>query len=127
MKNKEVWIVFTKSKPLEGCSIDFDGCDFYFSEIYVPVVHDGHEMTSLEGIVNRAKDLLLEDRLMLSDVSKCFRYHKEHWGVNTEMNKAVHVNAARALSSNQVEVGEFRTEEIEALIEYRHSQKDMDE
>jgi len=126
MTSKEVWIVFTKSKPLEGCSIDIDGCDFYFSEAYVPVDRDGQEMTSIAKVVNRAKEALLEDRLVLSDVSKCLRYHKEHWDVDTVMNKEVHSAAAQALSSNKVEFGGFRSEEIEELVQYRHNLKELD-
>ena len=125
MTSKEVWIVFTKSKPLAGCSIDMDGCDFYFSEAYVPVDRDEQEMTSLEKVVNCAKEALLEDRLVLNDVSKCLRYHKEHWDVDTVNNKEVRSMAAKALASSKVVFGGFRSEEIEELVQYRHSLKDL--
>ncbi len=126
MTSKEVWIVFTKSKALEGCSIDVGGCDFYYSEAYVPVGFDEQEVTSLETVINRAKEVLLEKRLVLSDVSKCLRYHKEDWDVDTVMNKEVHSVAAKALFTSKVEFGTFRSEEIEERVQCQHNLKELD-
>ncbi len=125
MVNKEVWIVFTKSEPLDGCSIDIDGCDFYFTEAYVPVESKDFNVTSLEPIVSRAKQSLLDDKLVLVDVSKCLRYREEEWLSNSEMDKEVHVLAAKALSSGTVRFGGFRSEEIEELCRYHHSMNEL--
>ena len=125
MTNKEVWIVFTKNSPLEGCSIDIDGCDFYFAEIYVPIeISSG--TTSFETIVNQAKNALAAERLVLVDVPKCVRYYEQEWTLDTAMNKEVHALAAQALASGEIQFGGFRPEEIEELCQYHLSMNELD-
>lgn len=118
--SKQVWIVFTKSEALEGCSIDIDGCDYYCAEAYVPV--DGSEVhtASLESIINRVKQELLDKRLTLVDISKCLRYNDSEWGSDSDMEKAAHLLAAKALSSDAIKFSSFRPEEIEDLCRYQH-------
>ena len=118
--SKQVWIVFTKSEALEGCGIDIDGCDYYCAEAYVPV--DGSEVhtASLESIINRVKQELLDKRLTLVDISKCLRYNDSEWGSDSDMEKAAHLLAAKALSSGSIKFSSFRPEEIEDLCRYQH-------
>lgn len=122
--NKQVWIIFTKSEALEGCSIDMDGCDYYFAEAYVPVNDGEFGLTSLESILSRVKQSLLDDKLVLADVSKCLRYKEEEWRSDSEMEKEVRVLAAKAFSSGVITFSSFKSEEIEELCRYHHG---MDE
>lgn len=117
---KQVWIVFTKSKALDGCSIDMDRCDFYFSEIYVPADNEEIGAASLETILTRVKQSLLEDKLVLIDVSKCLRYRADEWPSETALDIAVHNLAERALTTGSIQFSSFRSEEIEALCRYKH-------
>ncbi len=117
---KQVWIVFTKSEAWDGCSIDMDGCDFYFSEIYIPADDEETGATSLETILARAKQSLLEGKLVLTDVSKCLRYKVDEWPSDTELDIAVHNLAEKALTTGNIQFSSFRSEEIEALCRYKH-------
>lgn len=117
---KQVWIVFTKSEPLDGCDIDIDGCDYYCAEAYVPIETSQIHTVSLESIVNRVKQALLDKRLTLVDISKCLRYNESEWDIDSEMEKEAHVLASKALSSESIMFSGFKSEEIEELCRYRH-------
>ena len=118
--SNQVWIVFIKSEALDGCSIDIDGCNFYFAEAYVPVDGEEFSSTSFESILNRVKQSLLDDKLVLADISKCLRYSEDEWGSDSDMEKSVHLLAASARSSGTIKFSSFRSEEIEELCRYRH-------
>lgn len=126
MSHTDVWIAFIKSKPLEGCGIDIDGSDYYFAEAYVPVNHTEIELVSFDNVIAKIKNSLLEGRLILCYISKCIRYQQEHWNTDTDSNKEAHSLAESALSSNKVEFGAFRSEEIEELVQYQHILKELD-
>lgn len=36
MSDKQIWIVSSKARPLEGCPIKFDDSEFYFVDCLVP-------------------------------------------------------------------------------------------
>ena len=118
--SKQVWIVFTKSEALEGCSIDMDGCDYYCAEAYVPIETSEINVASLESIVNRVRQDLLDKRLTLVDIPKCLRYNETEWGSDSDMEKSAHLLAKKALSSGTIKFSSFRPEEIEDLCRYRH-------
>ncbi|HTF95494.1 MAG TPA: hypothetical protein VL995_05120 [Cellvibrio sp.] len=116
MANKDVWIVFTKSSPLDGCSIDIDSCDYYFAEAYVPV--DVTPIRSLDSIINKVKDELAKARLALTDVSKCIRYKEDEWSADTAPNTEVRKMAKKSLAYGAIEFSGFRSEEIQELYQY---------
>lgn len=118
--SKQVWIVFTKSEPLDGCDIDMDGCDYYCAEAYVPVDSSETHTASLESLVNQVKQELLDKRLTLVDIPKCLRYNESEWDSDSDMEKSAHLLAAKALSSGAIKFSSFRPEEIEDLCRYRH-------
>lgn len=118
MTTKDVWIVFTKSSPLEGCSIDIDGCDYYFAEAYVPV--DAGPILSLDSIVNKVRDQLAKERLVLADISKCIRYQEKEWSSNSAPNAELHKGAKKSLVSGTIEFSGFRPEEIQELYQYSY-------
>jgi hypothetical protein len=124
MANKEVWIVFTKNSPLEGCSIDIDGCDYYFAEAYVPV--DVAPILSLDSIINKVKDELAQERLVLTDVSKCIRYKEDEWSADTAPNAEVRKMAKKSLASGTVEFSGFRPEEIQELYQYTYNVRELE-
>jgi hypothetical protein len=121
MTDKEVWIVSTKSSPLEGCDIDIDGCDFYFAEAFVPVASEINRLKRFEFVIASVEEALLEARLTLVDASKCLRYVEPEWGLDSEMEKETHAAASNALASNSITFSPFRSEEIEELCRYRHA------
>lgn len=124
MANKEVWIVFTKSSPLEGCSIDIDGCDYYFAEACVPV--DTAPTHSLDSIINKVRDELAKERLVLVDISKCIRYQEQEWSSNTAPNAELRKGAKKSLASGSIEFSGFRPEEIQQLYQYSYSDNELD-
>lgn len=124
MANKEVWIVFTKNLPLEGCSIDVDGCDYYFAEAYVPV--DTAPTLSLDLIINNVRNELTKERLLLVDVSKCIHYKKQEWSSETAPNTELHKSAKKSLVSELIEFSGFRSEEVQKLYQYSYSVRELD-
>lgn len=119
MENKAFWILFTKNKPMEKCKIRFDDSEYYTVEVCVPVA-ESKGLQQLDAIINQAKQRLLESQVELSDVSKCIRYIAKEWQEQTELNDEIRelVNATQA--SGKVEVGCFRSEEVEEECKYRH-------
>lgn len=124
MASKDVWIVFTKSSPLEGCSIDVDGRDYYFAEAYVPV--DVEPILSLDSIINKVKDVLAKERLVLVDISKCIRYNEQEWPADTAPSAEMHKGAKKSLASGAIEFSGFRSEEIQRLYQYSYSVNELD-
>ncbi|PUA30459.1 MAG: hypothetical protein B0W54_08180 [Cellvibrio sp. 79] len=124
MANKEVWIVFTKNSPLEGCSIDIDGCDYYFAEAYVPI--DVAPILSLDSIINKVKDELAQARLALTDISKCIRYKEDEWSADTAPNAEVRKMAKKSLASGAIEFSGFRPEEIQELYQYTYNVRELE-
>lgn len=123
--SKQVWIIFTKSEALDGCSIDFDGCNYYFAEAYVPIEEGELGNTSIASILDQVKEALLEDKLVLMDVLKCLRYKKDEWCADSEMEKEVHKLAAEAFSSGTITFSGFRSEEIQDLCRHQHKIYDI--
>ncbi|HEY6530600.1 MAG TPA: hypothetical protein VIZ65_18075 [Cellvibrionaceae bacterium] len=116
MSKHEVWIVFTKNEALDDCSIDVDGCDYYFVEAFVPV-SASDASNQLDGIVKRVKAALAEDYLELKAVSKCLLYKPQEWQADTVLNKEINKYAQKAMATGLVEFGSFRSEEIEELTQ----------
>lgn len=125
MSQADVWIVFTKCEPLEGCDVDFDGCDYYFAEAYVPVASKG-DLIHLDAVISRAQAALAESQFELNEVSKCLRYMPEEWQADTPPNMEVNKYAREAAESGNVQFGGFRSEEIEELTQRRHVMTELD-
>jgi len=113
MSDKGIWIVFTKSKALEGCPINIDGCDFYFAEAFVPVDRNEGEVDNIEQVIERTKQALLTEKLDLNDISKCIRYKEVEWSEGTNLNDEIRATADKALQTNEVEFNVFRSKEIQ--------------
>ncbi|MBU6953772.1 hypothetical protein [Hahella sp. HN01] len=122
----DVWIAFTKSRPLSGCSIDVDGCEFYFAEVYVPMVSAGESPSNFEAILSKVKSELLENRLELADISALIRYEEDQWEIHSNSENDVNTFATLARLSESIVFSGFRSEEIEELTSYRYSISDLD-
>ena len=72
MSDKEIWIVSTKSRPLEGCSIDFDGSEFYTVESLVPA-------QSKDQATRPLKQALLEAGFELAEILSAAPYKSKDW------------------------------------------------
>jgi len=121
MSNKDVWVVFTKSRPLEGCDIDFDGCEFYFVDIYVPVETTPDKLVALGDITEMVRHSLEESRLELADISMLVRYENGEWKSKANSCNDVNALALQAKESSEIVFSSFRSEEIEELQAYHHS------
>ncbi|NOY16656.1 MAG: hypothetical protein GXP23_06990 [Gammaproteobacteria bacterium] len=121
MSNKDVWIAFTKNRPLEGCGIDFDGCEFYFTDICVPIEATPDKLVALGDIIEMVKCSLEESRLELVDISMLVRYKNGEWKTNTDSFNDINALAVKAGQSGKIVLSSFRSEEIEELQTYRHS------
>ncbi len=125
MDNNDVWVVFTRSKPLPGCPIDIDESKYYFSEVFVPLP-EGADWRQIAGIMVRVEQCLQESRLELIDVSKIIRYVENEWSEAVPMNAAIQALAEKSRVSEGVEISVFRSEEIEADCRYRHAVIELD-
>ncbi len=127
MESKQVWIVFTKSRPLDGCTIDVDGGEFLYAEVFVPFAGIASDGGSISRIVDDAAQALAEARIALHEISKCLCYHPDEWQERTDMNANIHENSKNALEANSVIIGGFRSEEIEADCRYLHTAFELDD
>jgi len=109
MSDKAIWIVFTKSKILIDSSLAMDGSEFAFGEVFVPSEGFEDAISRLENVMNKAKQALLEDSLVLSDISKCMRYEKAEWSDDSEFSKEIKMAAGAAIKSNKISFSTFRS------------------
>jgi hypothetical protein len=121
MTLKQTWIVVTKSKPLEGCEIDFDGCDFYFADAYVALPKEMKSTQAIITALNKIEKVLEQDRLELTEIKLCAHFLPEEWIDQTDSIETMHALAASALETDDVVLSGFRSEEIQELYQYHHS------
>ena len=126
MSNREVWVAFTKSRPLEGCGIDFDGSEFYFTSICVPVDETSDNLIDLGKIEELVKSSLLKKRLAIADISMLVRYKYGDWECKTDIFDDINKLAEKAMETGELAFSGFRPEEIEELQTYRHIIVDAD-
>lgn len=72
MDNHRLWIVSIKSKRLDGCSLDYDGSEFYFVEYLTLVEGSEQARASVEHA-------LQEEKLALTEILKCEVYNPDLW------------------------------------------------
>ncbi len=126
MNEKYLWLIITKSRPLPGCEIDMDGCEFYWVDAFVPLDKNlGAE--SIPSAINKVKNTLLADKLELTEVMQCVKFLPEEWIDQTEAEKSLHDLATEALESDELVIGTFRSEEIQELYRYKHSVQEAEE
>ena len=116
---KSLWLAVTKSRPLPSCEIDIDGCEFYFVDAFV-ALNENFGADSIPLAIGKVKSALLEDKLELAEVIQCVKFLPEEWIDQTEADEPLHELAARALESDDVVFGVFRSEEIQEIYRYRH-------
>lgn len=126
MEKNNVWVVVTKSRPLPGCEIDMDGCEFYFSDALVPLESDAGA-AAMVLVVNAVKEALLEDKLELADVLVCAQFKPEEWIDQTDAIESLHELATKSIKDQKVEFSGFRSEEIQALYHYKHLVQEITE
>lgn len=126
MKERNLWLTITKSRPLPGCDIDMDGCEFYFVDAFVAL---GKSLgaDSIPNAISKVKSTLLEDKLELAEVIQCVKFSPEEWIDQTETDESLHDLATKALESDDVVFGSFRSEEIQELYHYKHTIQELDE
>lgn len=126
MTSKNVWIVVTKSKPLDGCEIDFDGCEFYFADAYVAIPNDVSGKNAVMFILEKIEKTLKDERLNLADVLMIMRFSPDEWVDQTDGVDSMHDLAAKALETEGVIFSGFRSEEIQGLYKYHYSVQELD-
>lgn len=113
MTTPVAWIAFTKSRPLEGCSIDFDGGEFYYAELCIPLETQIDTLKSISEIINLSQKFLIADKLELVEISKIIKFAKDEWDANGDLNQEIITNALKSLDKAEIQVGSFRSEEIQ--------------
>lgn len=126
MPTNGLWLLVTKSRPLPGCEIDMDGCEFYFADTFVPV-EAGVGATAAVSAINRTKDALAGKKLELADVLVCAKFAPEEWTDQTESIESIHDLANKAMESGVLVFSGFRSEEIQELYHYKHTVTEVDE
>ncbi|WP_308365372.1 MULTISPECIES: hypothetical protein [unclassified Microbulbifer] len=127
MKPKDIWIVFSKSRPLPGCDLDFDGCEFYFCEAYVPVDTPNDPQIAFEEIIGKTRNELLNKRFDLVDISMIIRFDPSQWEVIGDSGNNVHKFAKSAEASQNITFSGFRSEEIEEETRYKYTISNLDQ
>jgi len=62
-----VWICIAKIKPMDGCDINMDGCEFYYVDALVPV-SNSTERLSMDTAIEKLRAALFEHKFELSEV-----------------------------------------------------------
>lgn len=120
MNEKYLWLTITKSRPLPGCEIDMDGCEFYFVDAFIPI-DKSLGADSIPNAISKVKSTLLEDKLELAEVIQCMKFLHEEWVDQTEADESLHHLATRAFESDDMVFGTFRSEEIQEFYHYKHT------
>ena len=121
---KNVWIAITKSRPLPGCDIDMDGCEFYFADVFVPFDVDTGA-TALISVIDQVRSALTEAKFELADIILCAKFSSDEWVDQTDSLESMHELANKALGSTRVVLSGFRSEEIQGDYQYRYSINQM--
>src|SRR5690606_40315404 len=123
---KDVWIALTKSRPLPGCEIDMDGCEFYFADSYL-AMDEEQRPVAIAVLAEKVKEALLSRKLELEEISLCARFVPEEWVDQTDSIETMHGLSNKALESNGVIFSGFRSEDIQELYHYHHTVKELNE
>lgn len=126
MQKSNIWIAITKSRPLPGCEINMDGCEFYFADVFVPFKSSAG-VIAIVPVINAVKDALREDKLELADVLLCAQFRPEEWVDQTGPIESLHELANEAIESEAIVFSGFRSEEIQELYHYTHIAHERDE
>ncbi|MEY4588720.1 MAG: hypothetical protein RL497_796 [Pseudomonadota bacterium] len=124
MPTHNTWIITTQSRPLPGCEIDMDGCEFYFADVFLPVATGGGATALIEAI-NKVKEALLLDKLELADVLLCAHFKPEEWVDQSDSAESLHELANKASETNSLVFSGFRSEEIQQLYHYTHTLREI--
>lgn len=103
-----------------------DGCEFYFVDAFV-TLDKNLGADSIPNAISKVKSALLEDKLELAEVIQCVKFLPEEWIDQTETDESLHDLATKALESNDVVLGTFRSEEIQEFYHYKHFVQEADE
>lgn len=126
MPEKDVWIALTKSRPLPGCEIDMDGCEFYFADSFL-AMEEEQRPVAIAILAEKVKEALLTRKLELEEISLCARFVNEEWVDQTDSIETMHALSNKALESNSVIFSGFRSEDIQELYHYHHTVKELNE
>ncbi|WP_444920116.1 hypothetical protein ACJJID_14705 [Microbulbifer sp. CnH-101-G] len=120
MDNKDIWIVSTKSRRMDGCQLDDDGSDFYFVECLIP-------SSSFEEASGSIEHLLRDKQLELCEVLRCEIYDAESW-VDTEQFSQIESAAETARRKGEPKFALFISSEAMSFNESEESEEsDNDE
>ena len=111
----------TQSKPTSSNTLTHSSS----SPAYLSIPSSAQPIIqAMNKAIDKAKDKLLANQLELFFVSGCLCYQPEAWrGVNA-LTQELKANAEKAMNSGEVVLGEFRSEEIQALVNFQYSLAD---
>ncbi|WP_020409140.1 hypothetical protein [Hahella ganghwensis] len=125
MSQMDVFLLSVKVRALEGSSIDMDGCEFYYVEIFVPVDSTLGFEQKIAVAIDSSKEVLSSDNLQLEEISKLLLFKEAEWKGEGEFNDELREEARKSLATGKVCKGAFRSEEIEEECEYSISLDDL--
>ena len=97
-----------------------DGFEFYFVDAFVPF-DKSLGADSIPNAISKVKSTLQGDRLELAEVIQFVNFLPEEWIDQTEADESLHDLATKALESDDVVLGTFRSEEIQEFYQYKHA------
>jgi len=112
MNSKDIWVVYTVSKVLEGCGAAMDGSEYLSADCFIPA-------DNIQVAISQVEEFLLEKRCRLIDISKCLRYEPQDWQDDSEESALTKKFAEKARQSDQPKYAVFRgikAEDISAVI-----------
>ncbi len=101
MRAKDIWIVYTKSRRLEDCSLAMDDSVYMLVACSVPA-------NTLQESLSVIKDSLFVENLELVDISKCERYCSNEWSDGSEKSQEINESAQKAVGTGKFQFGFFR-------------------
>lgn len=126
MQLTDIWFAITKSKPLPGCEINIDGCEYYFADAFVPLETEAGA-TALAWAISNVTEALSEKKLELAEVLLCAKFSAGEWVDKTESIETLHQLANKAAAERKIVFSGFRSEEIQALYHYKHTVQEIEE
>ena len=104
MDDKELWIVTAKLKALEGCSVDFDGSEFYFVECLLPASNESEATAPIEHA-------MCDERFELISIEHCSQYVASDWENEVQYGD-IQEAANKAKESNELEFALFISSQV---------------
>ena len=104
MSDIKVYIVSLKGKFLPGSSVNNDGSEFCYGDIYVPAENE-------DIAKEMAAEYMLESKIIIDDFYACMIYRPEDWTDKKGQSFDPNFYAKKAAELNEIVWGYFESSE----------------